>query len=304
MIRHAARRTIAGARDPDGRRHARGTGIMMRYGPALLGLACAGGASAQMTPPPGSPPVRRIEPSKIILVGDSTTAVIGGWGPALCADHVTSFMACINLARGGRSSGNYRWEGSWDVARAEMRVPGYRKTWVLIQFGHNDQPGKPGRSTDLATGYPDNLRRYVAEARALGATPILVTPLTRRIFDGGRLVDDLGPWAEATRRVAADMTVPLLDLHADSRAAVQALGPAVSQMFAQLPAGTPPVGPAPAPSATPAATATEVQVQPLAAPKLSFDNTHLGKQGAAFFATIVTKELAEAVPEMRPLLVP
>lgn len=265
----------------------------------LLAWATASAASAQMTPPPGSPPVRRIEPSKVILVGDSTTAVIGGWGPAFCADHVTSFLACINLARGGRSSGNYRWEGSWDVARNEMRVPGYRTVWVLIQFGHNDQPGKPGRSTDLSTGFPENLRRYVREARALGAKPILVTPLTRRIFADGRLVDDLAPWAAATRQVAAELKVPLLDLHADSAAIVQAMGPAASQMFAQLPAGSQPL----APAATPPA-ATEVQVQPLAVPKLSFDNTHLGKQGAAFFATIVTKELADAVPDMRPLLVP
>ena len=179
-----------------------------------------------------------------------------------------------------------------------MRVPGYRKTWVLIQFGHNDQPGKPGRSTDLATGYPENLRRYVREARALGATPILVTPLTRRIFQDRRLVDDLAPWAAATRQVATELKVPLLDLHGDSAAIVQAMGPAASQMFAQMPAGSTPVGPAAAPAAT------EVQVQPLATPKLSFDNTHLGRQGAAFFATIVTKELAEAVPDMRALLVP
>jgi lysophospholipase L1-like esterase len=271
--------------------------MMTRYW-CTLTIGIAGMASAQMTPPPGSPPVRRIEPSKIVLVGDSTTAVIGGWGPAFCADHVTSFMACINLARGGRSSGNYRWEGSWDIAKAEMRVTGYRKTWVLIQFGHNDQPGKPGRSTDLATGYPENLRRYVREARALGATPILVTPLTRRIFQDGRLVDDLAPWAAATRQVATELKVPLLDLHGDSAAIIQAMGPAASQMFAQMPAGSTPVGPAAAPAVN------EVQVQPLATPKLSFDNTHLGKQGAAFFATIVTKELAEAVPDMRPLLVP
>jgi lysophospholipase L1-like esterase len=35
---------------------------------------------------------------------------------------------------------------------------------VLIQFGHNDQPGKPERSTDLATEFPVFMRQYVAEA--------------------------------------------------------------------------------------------------------------------------------------------
>lgn len=53
----------------------------------------------------------------------------------------------------------------------------------------------------------------------------LVTPLTRRMFKDGVLKDDLGPWAETTRRVAAEMGVPLVDLHELSRAAIQAMGP-------------------------------------------------------------------------------
>ena len=114
-----------------------------------------------------------IRASKIILVGDSTTAVQGGWGGSFCAEHVTSFAACVNLARGGRSSGSYIAEGSWELALAEARAPGYVNKWILIQFGHNDQPGKPGRSTDLATEFPANLRRYVNEARAAGAKPVL-----------------------------------------------------------------------------------------------------------------------------------
>ena len=241
-------------------------------------------AMAQTAPPaPTVPePVRHIQPSKIILVGDSTTAVFGGWGPSFCGYHVTSFMACVNLARGGRSTSNYRAEGSWDIALSEMRTPGYRDIWVLIQFGHNDQPGKPGRSTDLATEFPANLKRYVEEARAVGAHPVLVTPLTRRSFVDGKLVNDLAPWAAATRKVAAELKVPLLDLNADSAVAVGAAQP------------TPP---------TPARS-TEVMVNPMAQPKLSFDHTHLGIEGANYFATMVTRELSVAIPEMRPLLVP
>jgi hypothetical protein len=41
----------------------------------------------------------------------------------------------------------------------------------------------------------------------------------------------------------------------------------------------------------------------MAQPKLSFDRTHLGIDGANYFAAMVTRELAAAVPEMRPLLV-
>jgi len=266
---------------------------------AAAAMLFAAPAQAQMMPPPGSPAVVPIKPSKIILVGDSTTAVVGGWGPSFCAYHVTSFASCLNLARGGRSSGNYRWEGSWDVALSEMRSKGYQKTWVLIQFGHNDQPGKPGRSTDLKTGYPENLRSYVREARAAGAIPVLVTPLTRRIFKDGKLDNDLAPWAEATRAVAAEMKVPLLDLNRDSVRLVEALGSDYANRFAQVPKGTATAVPAPA---TPAG--TEVQVQPMAIPKLSFDYTHLGTEGANVFASIVTSELSQAVPEMRPLLIP
>lgn len=106
------------------------------------------------------------------------------------------------------------------MAKATMNVLGYPKTWVLIRFGHNDPPGKPGRSTKVATDYLVNLRRYVREARALGATPNLVTPLTQRIFQNGGLVDDLAPWAAATRQVATELKVPLFDLHGDSTAIV------------------------------------------------------------------------------------
>jgi lysophospholipase L1-like esterase len=262
-------------------------------------LACL----AMLLPAPAMPQTapaeapRKINPSKIILVGDSTTAVMGGWGPSFCGYHVTSFMACINLARGGRSSGNYRTEGSWDVALSEMRTKGYKDVWVLIQFGHNDQPGKPGRSTDLATEFPANLARYIDEARAAGAKPILVTPLTRRMFEGGKLKNDLEPWAAATRKVAAAKKVPLLDLHAESQAAVQAMGEEAADRFAQLAKGAAAVEPR-------AVTATEVQEMPMAQPKLSFDRTHLGREGADYFARMVTRELAAAVPAMRPLLLP
>jgi lysophospholipase L1-like esterase len=265
----------------------------------LLLMAMATQAAVTNAPSASAPePTRPIVASKIILVGDSTTAVVGGWGPSFCAYHVTSFMACVNLARGGRSSGSYRAEGSWDIALAEMRTAGYRNIWVLIQFGHNDQPGKPGRSTDLATEFPANLARYVDEARAVGAKPILVTPLTRRTFENGKLNNDLEPWAATVRRIAAEKRVPLLDLNADSAAAVQAMGEQAADRFAQLPKDSAPIEPASSPAST------EVQDLPMGQRKLSFDRTHVGLEGANYFATMITRELAAAVPEMRPLLLP
>lgn len=276
-----------------------------------LGLALP--AVAQ-TAPAGvgeRPPVARIKPSKVILVGDSTVQQMSGWGGAFCSKHVTSFLACVNLGRGGRSSYNYRAEGSWDIALAEMRTPGYEQVWVLIQFGHNDQPGKPGRSTDLATEFPGNLRGYIRDVRAAGAIPVLVTPLTRRSFADGRLQRDLDPWGEAIRAVGKEMNVPVVDLLARSSAAVEGMGPSLANRFAQSPpsrdqaasalTGTTIGNPPPPAPGAPAAIAA---IEPMGDPKLSFDYTHLGHDGADFFSAIVAAELAVKVPAMRRFLLP
>jgi len=256
--------------------------------------------------------IKPIKPKKIVLVGDSTTQVGSGWGGAFCADHVTSFVACVNLARGGRGTFDYRAEGSWQVALNEMKAPGVAPVYVLIQFGHNDQPGKPGRSTDLYSEYPDNLRHYVADVRAAGAIPVLVTPLTRRSFKQGSLQDDLEPWAETVRKVANELHVPLVDLHATSVAAVQAMGaraaidlaetPPPADVLAAAEAGTT-IG-APKTAAAASAPTTEILETPQAHPTVVFDYTHLGPKGAALFARQVTVGLARAVPDLRRDLIP
>jgi lysophospholipase L1-like esterase len=254
---------------------------------------------------------KRIEADKIILVGDSTTQVGSGWGGAFCANHVTSKLSCLDLARGGRSTFSYRAEGSWSLALAEMKVPGYRHVYVLIQFGHNDQPGKRGRSTDLYTEFPANLARYVRDARAAGAIPVLLTPLTRRTFKKGSLQNDLAAWSDAVHKVATQMHVPLVDLNRDSAAAVQAMGPVESLSLAMSPpppsvidaarTGTS-IG-APKNGVLPSVMATEVVQGPQGRPGTPFDYTHLGPKGAEFFAHMVAADLAEVVPELRKELV-
>jgi lysophospholipase L1-like esterase len=278
---------------------------------ALLALVFVASQAATAAPaaPGQEPAVKPIKASKIILVGDSTVAVQGGWGPSFCAEHVTSAAACVNLARGGRSTSSYIAEGSWQIALAEARVPGYATTWVLIQFGHNDQPGKPGRSTDLETEFPANLERYVREARAAGAHPVLVSSLTRRMFKRGELLNSLRPWAEATAAVAAKLDVPFIDLNLVSSRAVADMGAAEATRFAPRPPTTEVLAAAKAGTTIHAETATGAQppaaaVPGMAQPKLSFDYTHLGREGADFFAAMMARELAEKIPEMRPLLIP
>lgn len=277
----------------------------------LLGAAwtLAVPAAAQDRPRTDAP---KLDPYKIILVGDSTMAPMSGWAGMFCAHHVKSSVACLNLGRGGRSTRSYRQEGSWDVALAEARVPGYRATYVLIQFGHNDQSSVPERWTDLATEFGPNLRRMVAEVRSAGAIPILLTPLTRREFKDGKLANTLEPWSAEIRKVSAELKTPLVDLNARSAALVQGLGAEKAMALAQ----TPPT------AAELAAARTGTTLKPRAAEDArlpdvptradgprgqftrKFDYTHVGDVGAGAFARLVADSLASAVSDLRSQIAP
>ena len=228
---------------------------------------------------------------RIILVGDSTVAPKNGWGPGFC-ELLTIAVDCINMAKNGRSSGSYRGEGSWSEVITQLKRGGFAHTWVMLQFGHNDQPGKPGRSTDLATEFPRNMRRYVQEVRQAGAMPVLITPLTRRTFRKGKVSDDLALWAAATRQVAREEHVPLLDLNTESLAAVQKMGGREANTLAV--------------EAPPAVVSDGDPDNSVAAPKDSteFDYTHLGPKGSAFFGKMVARELQNAISAVRPCFRP
>jgi lysophospholipase L1-like esterase len=240
-------------------------------------------------------------PIRIILVGDSTVAPKNGWGPGFCAD-VTAQGTCINLAKNGRSSSSYRAEGSWTKVMDLLKSGGsYSDTYVLIQFGHNDQPGKPGRSTDLATEFLANLRGYVTDVKSAGAKPVLITPLTRRTFKNGQLKNDLGPWGDADKKVGIEENIPVLDLNTESAAAVQKMGPLEANLLAQAqPPAT--VQTAAAQGESPSLPKATAAVEPNGDPAPVFDYTHLGAKGWTFFGRMVAGELSAAVPALRPYI--
>ena len=201
---------------------------------------------------------------RVVLIGDSTMAPYNGYGQALC-QRLERQAECWNLAKNGRSSKSFREEGLWTKVLEKLHAsPPAVSTWVLIQFGHNDQPGKPGRSTDLLTEYPFNLATFVEEARAAGMKPILVTPLIRRSFKNGQHIDELAPWAQSMKTIAHKLQVPLIDLHATSRQKVRDAGEAQADHYAVSPPGT-----------------------------QGFDRTHLGPLGACVFSEQVLKGLSE-----------
>jgi hypothetical protein len=70
-------------------------------------------------------------------------------------------------------------------------------------------------------------------------------------------------------------------------------------------AASTPAPAAPGAVATPTPTAqNNAAVEPMGQAKLSFDYTHLGEAGADYFATLVTADLAKAVPALRRFLIP
>jgi lysophospholipase L1-like esterase len=166
----------------------------------LAGIALTGVATA------GQAPGQRV---RIALVGDSTVAEGGGWGPGFRAAFGPG-VEVLNFAQNGRSSKSFRAEGFWEPALAGQ--PHY----VLIQFGHNDNPGKgPDRETDPATTYRANLTRYLDEARAAGAIPILVTSIVRRnLTDDARVKSDANlAYVEEVRRLGAARHVLVMDMY-------------------------------------------------------------------------------------------
>src|SRR6185437_3799469 len=201
---------------------------------------------------------------------------------------------------------SYRSEGSWAIALNEAKTPGFSHVYVLIQFGHNDQPGKPGQSTDLETEFPQYLRQYVLDVRNAGAVPVLVTPLTRRDFVDGSLQDTLAPWADKMIAVAREMDVPVVDLHKISVDLVQALGPVASL---DLSVSEPPEAVLQAAKTGTSIGAfkpgvrqpdkTEIVADEKTPQPVSFDYTHLGPKGAEAFSEEVAKALIVAVPDLR-----
>ncbi len=99
--------------------------------------------------------------------------------------------------------------------------------WVFLQFAHNDEKKQwPQTYVEAHTTYSAYLRVFIAEIRLRGATPVLVTPMQRRVFDAhGQIRNTHGDYPQAVRDVATEQKVALIDLERMSVAFYEALGP-------------------------------------------------------------------------------
>ena len=221
--------------------------------PTLLVLALLAGVGTTRAP----------APVRVVLVGDSTVTDDAGWGAGFRL-LLGPDVEVVNKGAGGRSSKSYLDEGRWTDALAA------RGQYYLIQFGHDDEPGKgPERETDPRTTYRANMARYVDEARAIGAKPILVTSLVRRHYrPDGTIQTTQTPYVDAVRALAVEKQVPLVDLHAISLADAEHAG---DDVWADLSPRD---------------------------EKGLVDRTHLNAKGSAVVARMIADALRTSVPEL------
>ena len=170
--------------------------------------------------------IEPVECPVIYIAGDSTVtdqsadypyapgASYSGWGQMLSA-YLDSRIAVSNHAHSGLTTESFREEGHYAILYDRLKAGDY----VLLQFAHNDQKLDHLKAEE---GYRENLDRYISEIRKKGAYPILVTPIARNTWKGldGSYNDLLAEYAEAVKRLGAQRKVPVVDLHAASRAFV------------------------------------------------------------------------------------
>ena len=187
--------------------------------------------------------------AKIHTIGDSTMADYNqnepdqkgmyGWGQVF-GDYFSNGMTVKNWGDRGESARSF-YRKFWSKTKTEIQKGDY----VLIQFGHNDQKSV---TTDV---YREYLSRFICETRELGATPILVTSICRKLFEGTKISrlgridngkahgvdenDHTYDYPYHMKKVADSLKVECLDLTTACKEYMESWGPEGCKQF--FPAG-------------------------------------------------------------------
>ena len=218
-----------------------------------------------------------IKEPTIYLAGDSTMVdqdvePWAAWGQML-PRFFRPGVVIANHAESGETIKSF--EGEQRFAKVMSLIqPG---DYLFMQFGHNDQ--KPNAVS--IDDYKKLLAVYIAQTRAKGAIPVLVTSMNRRTFDdNGKITNSLAGYPDAVREVAAAEHTALIDLNAMSKILFEAMGPDGSmKAFMHY-----------------AANAFPNQTQPIS------DDTHFNKYGAYELARCVVNGIREAKLPLRKFL--
>ncbi|RGP78389.1 putative acetylesterase [Fusarium longipes] len=183
------------------------------------------------------------KPPRFFLIGDSTVAKDGGWGDGLL-NYLNPPARGENRAVGGLTTASLEGNGRWDALIDDIYTAKDEfEPVVTIQFGHHDQELMQldefcsnlvdiGNDIKKAGGTPvcDDPLLNVDENRAK-LYKIFITPLTRRTFSGGEVVEDLKEWAAATIAAAEDVGAEFLELNGVSTAYVNKIGSRFSDYY-------------------------------------------------------------------------
>ena len=176
----------------------------------------------------------------VFTIGDSTVkngqgngaGGLWGWGDPFQQYFDTSKVAVKNHALGGTSSRTFQTKGLWKAVLDQLK----KGDFVLMQFGHNDgsaiNDDSRARGTIKGVGeeteeidniltkehevvhsYGWYLRKMVREAKAKGATPIIVTPIPRNDWENGKIKRTPNSYPDWAMEVARQEKVMFIDLN-------------------------------------------------------------------------------------------
>ncbi|KAI0123336.1 GDSL-like Lipase/Acylhydrolase [Xylariales sp. AK1849] len=233
------------------------------------GESCTGGNGSGKDSQPGT------RTPAFILAGDSTTAVQstggGGWGNGFLS-FLKSPAWGINKGHNGATTVSFVDGGDWAnvTGSVDQAIGEGFEAWVTIQFGHNDQ--KPAANISL-TQYQTNLQNLALDVKSHGGTPLLVTPLTRRVFiSEHNATDSLHNERLYTIAAAQATNTTYLDLNKYSLEYVDNIGNASAQAYDLLGYGN--------------------------------DMTHLNAWGSVVFGRLVADLLLQKVSSLESWIVP
>ena len=177
----------------------------------------------------------------IYIAGDSTAAnktadkrPETGWGEMLQEHFDPAKVKVVNEAQNGRSTKSFIDEGRWQEI-VDRLVKG---DYVFIEFGHNDEKQDKPAVYASPNDYKANLIRFIKDVRAKGATPVLMTPVSRRKFEGGLIVKTHGEYPAAVKAVGQTQKVSVIDMETRSAGVLSRYGNEGSRkLFLQLKPG-------------------------------------------------------------------
>lgn len=153
---------------------------------------------------------------KIYMIGDSIMQTNlydkypqTGWGQMLNL-FVESHVKVINLAKNGTSTKSFIEQRRFKIVEKNIKDGDL----LIIGFAHNDEKENDrNRYTNPKTTFKDNLKYFIDVALKNNANVILTTPVIRRNFINGILIETHGEYVNSIKEVAIEKNVTCVDLN-------------------------------------------------------------------------------------------